>query len=289
MKALIFGANGQDGYYLAQACRERGINPVAIDLSGEMIHGDVGDFDFVSRLIHEHTPGYVVHLAARSTTRHDALFANHSTISTGTINILEAVYRAGAQARILLCGSGVQFQNDGTPISEQTPFAATSPYAIARIHSVYAARYYRMLGVQAYVAYLFHHESPRRPPDHISQRIVQAVRAIRDGSGEILDIGDLTVAKEWTFAGDVVDGMMRLLEQHTVFEAVIGSGVTHTIQEWIEVCFGLAGLDWRTYVRQKEEFLPEYQRLCSDPGLIHSLGWTPRVGFDELASLMMQS
>jgi GDPmannose 4,6-dehydratase len=172
MKALIFGANGQDGYYLTHALREQGVEPVGIDLSGAMMHGDVGDLDFVARQIQEHTPASIFHLAARSTTRHDALFDNHATISTGTLNVLEAVYRQGSAARVLLCGSGVQFQNDGSPISEQTPFAATSPYAVARIQSVYAARYYRSLGVRAYVAYLFHHESaPSRPcqPTHCAQ------------------------------------------------------------------------------------------------------------------------
>lgn len=289
MKAIVFGANGQDGYYLTEALREKGIEPVGIDQTGTMLHGDVGDFAFVSRQIQDHRPGYVVHLAARSTTRHDALFTNHSTISTGTLNILEAVYRQGLPARILLCGSGVQFANDGSPISEQTPFAASSAYAVARIQSVYAARYYRSLGVRAYVAYLFHHESPRRPPDHVSQRIAGAARRIRDGSTEVLEIGDLAVAKEWNFAGDVVRGMLTLLEQEAVFEAVIGSGETHTIQEWAEACFGLAGLDWKQHVRQPQGFVAEYKTLRSNPALIRSLGWRLTVGFQELARLMMQS
>lgn len=289
MKALIFGANGQDGYYLIQACRERGIEPVGIDQTGAMLHGDVADAAFVSARIHEHSPAYIVHLAALSTTRHDALFANHSAISTGTLNILEAVYQQKLPARVLLCGSGVQFQNDGSPISEQTPFAATSPYAVARIHSAYAARYYRSLGVRAYVAYLFHHESPRRPAGHVSQRVVAAARRIRDGSTEVLEIGDLTVAKEWTFAGDVVQAMLTLLGQENVFEAVIGSGETHTIQEWVETCFALAGLDWRRHVHEKEGFVPEYPMLCSHPAVIRSLGWQPRVGFRDLAMMMMQS
>jgi GDPmannose 4,6-dehydratase len=288
MKAIVFGANGQDGYYLTEALREKGIEPVGIDQTGAMLHGDVGDFAFVSSQIQDHLPGYIVHLAARSTTSHDALFANHSTISTGTLNILEAVYRQGLPARVLLCGSGVQFANDGSPISEQTPFAASSPYAVARIQSVYAARYYRSLGVRAYVAYLFHHESPRRPPDHVSQRIAGAARRIRDGSTEVLEIGDLSVAKEWNFAGDVVRGMLTLLEQESVCEAVIGSGETHTIQEWVEACFGLAGLDWKQHVRQPGGFVAEYKTLRSNPALIRSLGWQPRVGFQELARLMMQ-
>jgi GDPmannose 4,6-dehydratase len=289
MKALVFGANGQDGFYLAESLSARGIECVGVDRCGDMLHGDVADYAFVRDIIAEHAPAYIFHLAARSTTHHDALFDNHAAISTGSLNILEAVHRERLPSRILLCGSGVQFQNTGVPISEETPFAATSPYAIARIYSVFAARYYRTLGVHAYVAYLFHHESPKRPPDHLTQRIVQTARRIHDGSSEVLDIGDLSVHKEWTFAGDVVNGMLVLLEQDATFEAVIGSGETHSIQEWVSLCFAHAGLDWKKHVRQKEGFTPEYTRLCSNPARMRSLGWRPGVGFTDLAAMMMRS
>ena len=289
MKALIFGANGQDGFYLAQSFRADGIEPVGVDRAGDMIRGDVADPGFVTELVREHVPAFIVHLAALSSTHHDALYTNHAAIGTGTINILEAVYRTGLQSRVLLCGSGVQFRNDGTPISEETPFAATSAYAVARIHSAYAARYYRSLGVRAYVAYLFHHESPRRPDDHVSQRIVRTIQRIRKGSGEVLEIGDPRVAKEWSFAGDVINGMRVLMNQSTHYEAVIGSGETHTIQEWIDSCCSIAGVDPATHVRTKPGFTAEYAALRSNPALLRSLGWRPAVGFHELAAMMMNA
>lgn len=289
MKALIFGANGQDGYYLAQSFRADGIEPVGVDRTGDMTHADVADLDTVLRLVREHAPAYIVHLAALSTTRHDALFANHAAISTGSLNILEAVHRAQVPARVLLCGSGVQFRNDGTPINERSAFEASSAYAVARIQSVYAARYFRTLGVRAYVAYLFHHESPRRPDDHVSQRIVRTIQRIARGSGEILEIGDPTVTKEWSFAGDVVSGMRVLLGQEEHFEAVIGSGTVHSIQEWIEACCAIAGVDPAKHVRTTPGFRAEYATLRSDPSLLRSLGWTPAVGFKELAAMMMNA
>ena len=91
----------------------------------------------------------IFQLAAASTTRHDALFENHETISTGALNVLEAARLHAPSARVLIVGSGVQFANTGAPISERDAFEASSPYAVARIHSVYAARYFRRLGVRA--------------------------------------------------------------------------------------------------------------------------------------------
>ena len=89
--ALIFGAGGQDGHYLSLLCRERGITAVGCSrAAGRWLPCDVADYRQVDALIRAHRPGYIFQLAARSTTRHDALFENHAAISTGTLNVLEA-------------------------------------------------------------------------------------------------------------------------------------------------------------------------------------------------------
>jgi GDPmannose 4,6-dehydratase len=249
----------------------------------------VSNYEQVEQLVKEYMPTYIFHVAADSTTRHSALFENHATISTGTLNILESVYRHSHNSKVFITGSGVQFLNKGNPISENSPFEASSPYAIARIQSVYATRYYRSLGVKAYVGYLFHHESPLRKANHVSQKVVLAVKRIIQGSDEKLYIGNLSVEKEWTFAGDVALGIIMLVEQDNIFEAVIGSGKTHMIQEWIEICFSMFGLDWHVYVKQAEDFQPEYKRLVSDPALMHALQWKPIIDLQELAAMMINA
>jgi len=288
MNALIFGANGQDGYYINELCKAKGINPIGISRSGNCIHGDISDYQTVEQLVKKYMPSYIFHVAANSTTRHDVLFENHATISTGTLNILESVYRHSRHSKVFITGSGVQFVNDGNPISEDTPFEASSPYSIARIQSVYASRYYRTLGIRAYVGYLFHHESPLRKPNHVSQKVVQTAKRIVNGSDEKLHIGDLSVEKEWTFAGDIAGGIMTLVEQDEVFEAVIGSGKTYSIQDWIETVFSILNLDWRKYVVQTENFQSEYKHLVSDPALMYSLGWKAKTSLSELAAKMIE-
>lgn len=287
--ALIFGASGQDAYYLARLCNGRGIRPVGVSRSagGDWLVGDVARREQVEALVREHHPEYIFHLAANSTTRHDALFENHETISTGALNVLEAVRTFAPKARVFLSGSGLQFLNEGRPVAETAPFDASSPYAVARIQSVYAARYYRRLGVRAYVGYLFHHDSPRRGTKHVSQLIAQAARRVAAGSGETLEWGDVAVRKEWAFAGDIAAGMLALVSQESVWEACIGTGEAYSIAQWLDLCFGLVGRNWRDHVRLKEGFRAEYPLLVSDPTTIHSLGWQPSVDFAALAGMMM--
>jgi len=288
MTAVIFGAGGQDGYYLEQICRSRGIDVIGVSLWGPaQIKGDIADFAAVERIIAENKPDYIFHLAANSTTKHDALFDNHSAISTGTLNILEAVKRHWPASKVFITGSGVQFKNNQKPISETDEFEANSPYSVARIQSVYAARYYRSLGIRAYVGYLFHHESPFRDESHVSKMITNAVQRISSGSQEKITLGDLSVKKEWTFAGDTAEGMFTLVQQDEVFEAVIGSGVPYSIGNWLEVCFDMIGRKWNDYVILQDGFKSEYPILVSNPFKINQLGWRPKISFRQLAEIMI--
>ena len=76
LKALIFGISGQDGFYLSSLLKEKGIEVIGSSRT-QGIKGDVGDLFFVEYLIKEHSPDYIFHLAADSSTRHSSLFGNH--------------------------------------------------------------------------------------------------------------------------------------------------------------------------------------------------------------------
>ena len=287
MRILIFGASGQDGIYLDKLCKSLGNDTRCFGNNRGRLRLDVSNKEAVNRVIAEYKPDICFHLAAVSSTRHSHAFANHDAISTGTINILEACYNNVPSAKVFITGSGVQFKNKGLPISENCEFAPSSPYSVARIHSVYLSRYYRSLGMKVYIGYLFHHESPQRTAGHVSQKVVQAAKRIANGSQEILEMGDLSVSKEWTFAGDVVEGIWALVNQDSVFEATIGSGKTYTIDQWVQICFRLLGIDKSSYVQQIEEFSPEYSILVSNPNTINKIGWKPTVGIEQLAQLMI--
>jgi GDPmannose 4,6-dehydratase len=288
MKAIIFGANGQDGYYLDALLKKQNIESIGVSRSGDWINGDIANWNFVEQIIKQEKPNYIFHLAANSTTRHDVVFENHETISTGTINLLEAVKRHAPEAKVFISGSGLQFQNNGVPIKESDPFEATSPYAFARIQSVYAARYYRKLGIKTYVGYFFNHESPRRTERHLSKMIAEACKRIKNGSTEKISLGDISVKKEWTYASDVVNGIWALVQQDKIFESNIASGKAYSIKDWLEICFGHVGLNWQDHFEQKNNFTPEYSVLVSDPTTLKGMGWKDELDISSLANMMLE-
>ncbi|MBA3074158.1 MAG: NAD-dependent epimerase/dehydratase family protein [Anaerolineae bacterium] len=289
MKSIIFGINGQDGYYLRRTFENNNIDVIGVSRSsGDNIQGNVADNTFVNDLIQANRPDYILHLAANSSTKHEVIFENHETISTGTLNILEAVKRHQPDCKVFITGSGVQFENHGLPLKETDTFMANSPYAVARIQSVYAARYYRSLGIPIYVGYLFHHESPFRTTSHISKLIAEAVKRIERGSSEKILIGDLTVKKEWGFAGDIAEGIFTLLNQDHIYEATIGTGKAYSIEDWVRTCFELIGKNWEDYVEENPQFEKVGPKLLvSDPATINLLGWQAKLELGNLAKLMI--
>ncbi len=290
MKALIFGVSGQDGFFLANLLKNNGIEVIGTSRSQGTYKGDVGDYEFSESLIKTYKPDFIFHLAANSSTRHDTLFENHQTICNGTLNILEAAKLHSPKSKIFLSGSAMQFENQGLPINEQTPFEASSPYSIARIQSVYAGRYYRKtLGLTVYIGYFFNHDSERRTERHVNQKVVSAVKRIANGSSELLELGNIDVKKEFNYAGDIAKAIWTLVNQNSTYEVIIGSGKAYSIRDWTDYCFKTINKNWEDYVTIQQGFTPEYKILVSNPAQLLALGWKPEVDFHQLADIMLNN
>ncbi|MBK8610797.1 MAG: GDP-mannose 4,6-dehydratase [Chitinophagaceae bacterium] len=287
MTAIIFGAAGQDGFYLTELLQEQQIEVIGVSRSGNFNRTDIADFIQVNELIKKYQPAYIFHLAANSTASHEAQFENHSTISTGTLNILESVKNSSPGTKVFISGSALQFKNEQLPIKESDAFEARDAYSVSRIQSVYAARYFRSLGIKTYVGYFFHHDSPRRTERHMAKKIAEACKRYANGSKEKLMIGDITAVKEWTFAGDAMRAVWTLVQQEEIFEANIGTGIGHSIEDWLNACAAMAGINWHEFVVIDHSYRSAIRTITAAPTVIFSLGWKPATSFDELARMMM--
>lgn len=288
--AIIFGSRGQDAYYLTQLLTGAGISVTGVSRSaGPWLQGDVSDLPFTEELIESRKPDYIFHLAANSAVHHGLLWEHQSTIVKGTQNILESVYRHSKHSRVFITGSGLQFVNTGAPISEKDELLAGNAYTLARIQSLYAARYYRSLGIKTFAGHLFHHDSPLRTEHHLNRKIVDTVKRIAAGEDARLQIGDVTVEKEFGFAGDIAKGIFHLVQQETVTEACIGTGKAYPISKWLDICFSSIGKNWEDHVDRNPAFRSDFKRLVSDPSSLESTGWKAETSIEELAALMLQS
>ena len=285
--AIIFGASGQDGYFLNKLLEGKSINVIKVSRNRNIIKGDISHENMVFSIVERIKPDYIFHFAATSSVQHKHLFDNHKSISTGTLNILEACLKFSIKTKIFLTGSAEQFLNESKPINEKTNFYPNNHYSVERIYSCHLARYYRNhFSMKIYIGYLFHHDSEYSKQNHLNGRIVDFVKKIEIKKPTKLLIGDFRIEKEFNYAKDIIDAIWLLINQNYIFETVIGSGKPYPISDWLELAFTKRKLDWKEWIELDPEYQKPYDKLFSDPSLIKSLGWEPKIDKDGLLNLM---
>jgi GDPmannose 4,6-dehydratase len=309
--ALITGINGQDGSYLAEFLLSKGyrvcgmVRRSSVDhleriehLRGsvELHQADLLDSASLTHLLAQLQPDEVYNLAAMSfvptSWSQPVLTAEFTAV--GVTRLLEAVRDVCPKARFYQASSSEMFGKvRETPQSEATPFYPRSPYGAAKVYGHYITVNYReSYGLFACSGILFNHESPRRGLEFVTRKITHGVARIKLGLDRELRLGNLKAKRDWGFAGDYVRAMWLMLQQDQPGDFVIGSGESHSVQEFVELAFGHAGLDWRRHVVSDPGLQrpAEVDLLLADPSNARkSLGWQPQVTFRELVTMMVEA
>jgi GDPmannose 4,6-dehydratase len=180
-----------------------------------------------------------------------------------------------------------------SPQTEQTPFHPRSPYGVAKAYGHHLTQNYReSYGMFAVSGILFNHESPRRGAEFVTRKVSLGVAKIKLGYEQKLRLGNLSASRDWGFAGDYVRAMHLMLGKNEPADYVIGTGVTHQVGELVQLAFEVAGLDWREHVVTDAAFIrpAEVDRLCANPAKASAeLGWEPKIGFEELVTMMVEA
>src|SRR6201996_933794 len=234
--ALITGATGQDGAYLAELLLSKGytvhgvkrrsssFNTGRVDHLYEdphegakvrffLHHGDLTDSTNLIRIIQETQPDEIYNLAAQSHVRVSFETPEYTANADalGTLRLLEAI-------RILRMEDKVRFYQASTselygmvqevPQRETTPFYPRSPYAAAKLYAYWITINYReAYGIHASNGILFNHEGPTRGETFVTRKITRAVAAISLGLQDKLYLGNLDARRDWGHARDYVEGM----------------------------------------------------------------------------------
>jgi len=310
-RALITGISGQDGSYLAELLLEKGYDVFGIvrRTSSELLERvehlrdrirlvDADLLDSVSLMsaLETSEADEVYNLAAQSfvpTSFKQPVLTGEFTALSVT-RLLEAIRRVTPRARFYQASTSEMFGRvQEWPQTEDTPFHPRSPYGVAKVYGHWITVNYReAYGMHASSGILFNHESPRRGLLFVTRKITDGVARIKAGLQRDLPMGNLDARRDWGYAGDYVDAMWRMLQQDEPDDYVVATGETHSVQEFCEIAFEHAGLDWREHVKVDERFLrpAEVDRLMGDAGRARTrLDWEPRVPFPELVRMMVEA
>ena len=327
-KALITGITGQDGSYLAELLLSKGYevyglvrrssNDPFVRLTREIksrikfFYGDLRDTESLERAIRGCLPDEVYNLAAQS----DVGVSFKCPEETLEINyygpgrLLNATLEFRPDARIYQASTSEMFGKTKPPQNELSPFGPVSPYGEAKLraHQDFVVGFREKHNVFICSGILFNHESPRRGKHFVTRKITHSLAKVKLGMQDYVTLGNLDAKRDWGFAGDYVEAMWMMLQQDKPGDYVIATGESRSVREFVEATIRALGktITWEgkgldevgrdekgnIIVKVSEEFFrpAEVHYLCGDiTKAQRELGWSPRVNFDELVAMMVES
>jgi GDPmannose 4,6-dehydratase len=307
VRAFVTGIGGQDGGYLAESLLAEGAEVHALVLPDEaarglgdvpsdvVIHvGDVADVDATRALLTDLSPGRVFNLAAISSVAQSweqpDLVARVN--GTAAVGLLESAYRVGA--RFVQASSAEVFgEPDRSPQDESTPVRPLNPYGAAKAYAHLSVDVYRRRGMHASSMVLYNHESPRRPARFVTRKITSTVAAIAQGRADRLVLGNLDARRDWGWAPDYVDALVRASAAPEGGDYVVATGVAHSVRDLVAAAFARVGIaDWEHLVEVDPAFVrpADATELVGDASKARrDLGWEPTVDFEELVGRMVDA
>jgi GDPmannose 4,6-dehydratase len=309
--AIITGITGQDGSYLAELLLSKGYRVIGmmrrssvvtferiqhIQDQIEIIQGDLHDQSSLMDLMDTYKPDEVYNLAAQSfvpTSWNQPVLTGEVT-ALGVTRMLEAIRLLSPKTRFYQASSSEMFGKvHQVPQNETTPFYPRSPYGVAKVYGHWITINYReSYNLFAVSGILFNHESPRRGTEFVSRKITYGAVRIKLGLAKELRLGNLDSRRDWGFAGDYVDAMVRLIQNDHPEDFVVGTGETHSVQEFCDKAFSYLDMDYREYVIQDPRFYrpAEVDLLVADSTRVRQkLGWAPKVDFNKLVQMMVDA
>lgn len=310
--AFVTGISGQDGSYLSEQLFGMGWDVHALVRKGRRAteqpvdgrvsahSGDLSDFKGVARIIDDVMPDVVFNLGGISSVAKswEEPAATGQVSGVSVVAMLDAAWRlqtrTGKEVRFIQASSSEIFGDaDQVPQSEESPIVPISPYGVAKAYAHHSVGVYRAKGLFASSCILYNHESPRRPQSFVTRKITVGAAKIALGKSDILMMGSLDVRRDWGWAPDYVDALVRAAAAPVPDDYVIATGKSHSVREFVIEAFAAVGInDWEQYVGLDTRFVrpADVHEMRGDASKALSLlGWEPTVGFHSVVARMAAS
>lgn len=307
MRSIIVGASGQDGTILLEKILAENEAVLAISSGYTRLYGkgqtsvehvDILDSLAVNRAIEGFAPTHVYYLAAYHHSSEEEkpaefeLFKKSFEVhSLGLLNFLEGIRQFKPDTRLFYASSSLIFgSNPAVDIAtEETPWQPDCAYSISKVAGMHLCKYYRKKhGVFASCGIMFNHESQFRSSKFVSKKIINGVVSIKHGDQQYIEIGDIAAGADFGYAPDYVEAMVKIMNSDQPDDFIIATGEVHTVKDWLEIAFALAGLDLKGGIIYKNDVLTRKRKILagSYTKLYQSTGWEPRHSFKEMVELL---
>ncbi len=317
-RALVLGVTGQDGSYLAEILLEKGYevhgmarrsatgntrNIQGLLDDGDVLNkrfflqrGDLADVGSLYRIVHDVKPHELYNEADQDHVSWSYAIPDYSYNITGAAvgRILEVIRQTDKTIRYFQpVSSNIFGKPSEIPQRETTSFNPQSPYAASKVLALLLVRHYReTYGLFAVGGILYNHESPRRTDEYVTRKITKAVVHIVAGKQDKLTLGDISARIDWGYAREYMETAWAALQQPEAKDYIIGSGETHTVEEFAKEAFAVVGLDVAKYLSFDKSLLRPSTTglLVGDVSRARAtLGFGPKTRFNDLVAMMVEA
>ncbi len=309
--ALVTGITGQCGSYLVEQLLEKKYNVVGIRRRSatlntqniEHLHehpnfiqewGDLNDSYSLFRIVSKYKPQFIYNAAAQShvAVSFEVPEETLNVTGMGVLKLLNVMKEVVPHAKFFQFSSSEMFgTNDNIPQTESSPMLPASPYACSKLFAHHLCRNYReAYNLNIVCGIVFNNEGPRRGETFVTRKITQAAARIKLGKQEKLHLGNLDAKRDWGYTPEYMDAIIKLMESSaSPDDYIIATGETHTVREFLEEVFRIAGLKVEEHVVINPNLYrpQEVPVLCGDNSKLRKIiDWKPKVKFKELCQIM---
>jgi GDP-4-dehydro-6-deoxy-D-mannose reductase len=305
MKAIIIGAAGFVGPYLAQAVKEyMNCEIVATKLPNEKVeipearieNLNILNPDEISAILSDEKPDYIFHLAAQSSValswKNPALTVDINI--NGALNLLNMIRRLDEQPRVLIVGSGEEYgyiKEDMVPINENASLAPGNVYAITKAtQNMMATIYAQAYGMNLVMTRSFNHMGPRQIAQFVVSDFCNQVVRIEKGLQEpLINVGNLSARRDFTDVRDVVRAYTLLIQYGRTGETYnVGSGSAKSIQEILDLILSKSEKNIEVRVDENKLRPVDVPLIEADISKTYrDTGWKPEIALETTIEDML--
>ena len=281
--ALIFGVTGQDGSYLAYKLikknyeiigitknrRTQNLKQLDIIKKIKLIKFDYKNFSKLNQIFKKKQFDEIFFLAGETSVKKSEYVPYESIISNTMVclYILEYIRVQKKIIKFFNASSGEIFGGVGKgkkKSSENSPYEPKSFYALSKVISLEMIKSYRnQFNIWACSGIFFNHESPLRSKGFVIKKIIDKAKLIKKNKKLKLNIGNINISRDWGWAPDYVDAIIKIIGRYNASDFVISTGRSTKLKKVIKIVFSYYGLDYKKFIKINKKIFRKNEILNS--------------------------
>ena len=308
-KALILGAGGQDGPFLAKHLLNEDFDVTCISsvesirlnqLKVDTFKLRVGLDSDLLNLFGQLAPDLVINLASKSSV---AFCEENPKISEEVnyelvvkiVTALEKFSQTNSKkVKFIQASSSEMYGISNHPCTEETAMNAVTTYGKHKLlaHEFLLDHKSRHNSVNCHSVILFNHESEFRSLNFVSAKIARAAAEVAVNGRTDIEFGNLESSRDWGYADEYMEGVSKIAVSGHDESYLLASGELHSVRELLESAFRVIGSsNFKDFIKTSSAYKRKKETgpIVGDASKVYKeFGWRPSVGYEEMIEILVR-